>query len=296
MPSAIARALAVAIFVTAALFVRAAVVHAADGALLPDLDQEVPAQLQIAPTGAEGHRRWWLGFSSAVSNVGPGPLTINGHRPDTNTTAMTADQLIAGPTPEVVPGVGRLRYVQSPDHQHWHLMHFERYELRRAGTTTAIARDRKSGFCLGDRYPVLGRQILSAPPRPVITGHCGLRQPDRLQISEGISSGYGDVYNAYLEYQDLALDGLPDGRYVLVERVNVDGRLRELSQTNNSSSVLLDLRWRGGTPTVRRVRSCPDTARCDRSARAWAAPAPETLSVRTVADDNRFLCTVSPQR
>jgi hypothetical protein len=296
MPFAIARALAVAMFLTAALLARAAVVHAADGALLPDLDQEVPAQLQVASTGTEGHRRWWLGFSSATSNVGAGPLTINGHRPDTSTSAMTADQVVAGPTPEVVPGVGQLRYVKSPDHQHWHLMHFVRYELRRAGSAKAVVRDRKSGFCLGDRYPVLGRQIPAAPPRPVITGHCGLRQPGRLQISEGITPGYGDVYNAYLEYQDLPLDGLTDGRYVLVQRVNADGRLRELSQTNNSSSVLLDIRWRDGEPTVRRLRSCPDTARCDASVRAWGASAPGTLRVRAVTNDDRFLCTVPPQR
>src|SRR4051812_16088453 len=279
MRSAIVRALAIALFVAVALFARAAVVHAAEGDLLPDLDQEAPAQLQIASTGAKGERHWWLGFSSAVSNVGAGPLTINGNRPDASTPEMTADQVISGPMPSLVPDVGRLRYVRSPDHQHWHLMHFERYELRRAGSTSPVVRDRKSGFCLGDRYRVENRPVLSAPPRPVITGHCGLRQPDLLQISEGISPGYGDVYNAYLEYQDLPLDGLHDGRYVLVQRVNSDGRLRESSNANNSSSLLLDIRWRDGTPTVRRLRSCPDSARCDQRPKATATTGPRVTTV-----------------
>jgi hypothetical protein len=94
-----------------------------------------------------------------------------------------------------------------------------------------------------------------------------------LTVSEGISVGYGDIYPAYVEFQDLPLDGLRAGRYVLVHTVDPEGRLHELSKSNNSSSVLLDIRRRRGTPDVTLLRECPDTARCDisRSARARAA-------------------------
>ena len=135
---------------------------------------------------------------------------------------MVADQLI-GPRPGTqrrVGGVGHLRYVVSPDHQHWHLLGFDRYELRRAGGRHALVRDRKSGFCLGDRYAVTTRPVPGAAAQPTYTGRCGLRQPGRRQVREGISVGYGDFYAAHLEYQDLPLDGLRDGRYVLVHRVN----------------------------------------------------------------------------
>src|SRR4051794_73312 len=263
MPLALTRAAALAALAAGLLFVRAPALGAATGPQLPDLDQETPGQLTVLPSGARMHRHWLLGFSSAVSNVGGGPLTIDGHRPDGGTPALTADQVISGGlAPQVVPGVGQLRYVHSPDHEHWHLMHFERYELRRAGSTRAVVRDRKSGFCLGDRYRVQV-PLPGAPPQPVITGRCGLRQPGLLNISEGISVGYGDVYYAYLEYQDLPLDGLRNGRYVLVHSVDVDGRLREASKSNNSASLLLDVRWRHGSPQVRQLHSCPDTARCD---------------------------------
>src|SRR4051794_5955713 len=228
---------------------------AAEGILLPDLDQEPPGQItvasapsQLAQVGAAwkplaGGRapRWYLGFSSAVSNVGAGPLVISGHRASTAQPTMTADQVLAGTGGEVVPGVGRLRYTSSPDHEHWHLLGFERYALRRAGSTRAVVTDRKSGFCLGDRYAVAGPRLAGAPARPAITGRCGLRQTGLLQIREGISVGYGDVYSAYLEYQDLPLDGLPGGRYVLVHSVNVDGHLHEVTRDNDSASVLLDL-------------------------------------------------------
>src|SRR4051812_12676107 len=197
MPAAPSRAVASVILAAALALTLAPPAGAADHALLPDLDQETPGTLQIAHTGPRSHRRWWLGFSSAVSNVGAGPLKIAGHRADTSKPTMVADQVIDGDTPKVVPGVGQLRYVHAATHQHWHLIHFDRYDLRRAGSTRAVMRDRKSGFCLGDRYRVEDQPLLAAPPQPVFTTRCGLRQRGLLQVSEGISVGYGDVYNPY---------------------------------------------------------------------------------------------------
>jgi hypothetical protein len=80
---------------------------------------------------------------------------------------------------------------------------------------------------------------------------------------EGISVGYGDDYSAFLEGQDLPLDGLPSGHYVLVHRVNLNRALAESSYANNAASVLLDLRWNGGVPSVHVLATCPGTDRCD---------------------------------
>jgi hypothetical protein len=229
--------------------------------LLPDLDQQAPNQLLVARAG--GH--WLLGFQSAVRNVGAGPLLIDGHRHDHKTPFMVADQVIdrQGASPTVDRAVGRLRYVRSPDHQHWHLLHFERYELRRAGSGHVLVRDRKTGFCLGDRYKVLARQVPAAVAQPVHTGRCALRQPGRLRVSEGISVGWGDNYVAYLEGQSLPIGGLGNGRYVLEHRVNTDRGLRETDYSNDAASVLLDFRWKHGRPHVTLLASCPDSSRCD---------------------------------
>jgi hypothetical protein len=169
---------------------------------------------------------------------------------------------------EVVSAVGWMRYAISRDHQHWHYLEFEHYqlqrsELRRAGGSDVLVEDHKTGFCLGDRYRVPAPVPPATPPYPVYTGRCGLSNPELLHARAGISVGYGDAYSAYLEGQDLPLDGLPDGRYVLVHRVNVDGRLHEISYENDAASVLLDLRWRAGKPYIRVLARCPDTARCD---------------------------------
>lgn len=237
---------------------------AADSALLPDLDQELPSDLEITPGGPGARRQQRLGFRSAVRNVGDGPLIVSGRRHRGAGATMTADQLIEhrGAPLAVVEGVGRLRYARSPDHEHWHLLGFERYELRRAGHRAALVSDRKTGFCLGDRYRTRGRDLPARPTRPRYTSRCGLGATARLRLVEGISVGYGDDYPATLEGQYLPLTGLRAGRYVLVHRVNVGRRLRETDYSNNASSLLLRLLWRGGEPRVRVLRRCPGTVRC----------------------------------
>jgi hypothetical protein len=257
-----------AILIAAAAVVAFATRPAAAGQeRLPDLDQVVPDQLVITRVGTHAYPRYRLGFRSAVSNIGAGPLIIEGHRPGPETDTMIAHQVVEqeGAPRRVVSDVGRLRYVVSPDHRHWHLLGFDRYELRRAGGARVAVADRKTGFCLGDRYADR-RALTAAPPRPVYKSRCGLDHPEFLGIGEGISVGYGDVYNANLEGQYLPLTGLRAGRYTLVHRVNADRRLQELDYTNNAASLLLELRRRRGEPWIRVLRSCPDSDRCERPA------------------------------
>jgi Lysyl oxidase len=235
-----------------------------DRSKLPDLDQELPWDLRITSTGTSTRREHRLGFGSAVRNVGDGPLIVSGQRPWAGVPRMIADQLIerAGAPMAVVESVGRLRYVRSRDHEHWHLLDFERYELRRVGGGTKRVTDRKTGFCLGDRYRSRGRALSAQPAGPRYTGRCGLGATRRLRLVEGISVGYGDDYRAHLEGQFLPLTGLPGGRYLLIHSVNARQRLRETDYGNNAASLLLQLQWRAGAPSLRVLRRCPDTERC----------------------------------
>jgi hypothetical protein len=229
--------------------------------LLPDLDQFPPQAVSIVNQG--GRER--LVFLSAVENVGRGPLLVSGGRSTLATADMRADQLVrrADGSAAKHPVRLRLRFVVSETHRHWHLLGFERYELRTLDGQ-AIGRDHKTGFCLGDRYDVDARARISGEPREAVwTQECGRGQPDRLQIHEGLSPGYGDDYVPQLEGQYVDVTNLSPGRYVLVHRVNPGRDLLEASYANNAASVLLQLgRTAAGWPTVKILATCPDSARC----------------------------------
>jgi hypothetical protein len=264
---------------------------AAPRALLPDLDQEAPSSLTVSSSPAGGRTHYFLGFGSAVRNIGDGPLLIDGHR-RSRRTRMVADQIVdrAGAPPKLVRGVGGMRYVVSPDHQHWHYLGFDHYTLRQVGGAHR-QRDHKSGFCLGDRYAVPPPVLPSAGPAPVFTSRCGLKQPGRMRVGEGISVGYGDYYAANLEGQYVSLDGMPNGEYTLVHRVNADHRLRELRYDNDAASVRLSLHWVSGVPNLRVLAMCQDSARCSarRAARAGARPVARVARAGVIGD-RRLLC------
>jgi lysyl oxidase len=236
---------------------------AAPRELLPDLRQEAPYRIAVQRATVAGRAQYQLVFASAVSNVGLGALVIEGSRGSTSAPAMAARQLVrrADGSTASYAGAGELRYVVSEDHAHWHLLPFERYELRRASGGGAIVRDDKTGFCLGDRYG-LPEKVPRAPTDAVYTSNCGRTLTRLLRIREGISVGYGDDYKPSLEGQYLVIDGLATGRYLLVHRVNEERRLRELRVGNNVSSALLQLTITGGVPRVRVLARCVATATC----------------------------------
>jgi len=216
--------------------------------LLPDLLQERPQDLSVQRVRS----RQLLGFRSAVQNVGDGPLIIVGSRPSRAMRDMKASQVVlrAGGTLRRVAGTGFLRYVPSPDHSHWHFLPFERYELRSEATGARIVRDRKSGFCLGDRYRIEPR-LADAVAAPVYVSRCGLNRPTLLQIREGISVGWADDYAAYLDSQHIDVTEVPAGRYLLVHTVNPTGRIVERSRANNLASVRIALTRSGGRVRVK---------------------------------------------
>ena len=61
---------------------------------LPDLAQERPSGIEVSRAGALARPRWRLGFDSAVSNIGAGPLRIASRRAMSAAGRMSADQLI----------------------------------------------------------------------------------------------------------------------------------------------------------------------------------------------------------
>jgi Tol biopolymer transport system component len=230
--------------------------------LLPDLDQQPPQDLDVRTSG----RRHLLWFTSAADNVGLGPFIVDGRRRSAG-RAMRANQRVrlANGTLRTYPKIGVWRYNGSSDHSHWHLLHFQRYELRRADGSVVV-RDRKSGFCIGDRYGVAADRVDGFVPRPVYRGFCNLYQPTARRVDGGTSVGYSDRYHSRLDGQNVDITRVPTGEYVLVNRSNPQLLIRELRYENNAGSVRISIgrpKGRRAPPSVRVLKTCPDSDRCD---------------------------------
>lgn len=268
---------------------------AANPAGLPDLAMheilDVKAHPLYTRRGKPVKRRWAVRFTSIVDNIGPGHFVIKAHRPrvgrpcppDDNGVHrcekinMTGDQLVLMPdgTTRTHRKVATVFF--DAVHFHWHLRSANRYELRTANGKRRISRDRKTGFCFGDRventappaaeYPGLGDGLATC-----LYGSRDPAQDGRraLELTEGISAGYGDDYRSFhngepLEGQQLEVTKLKRGRYLLVNKTNATGKFREVTKANNASSVLFRLTWPKGRkrkPKVTVLASCPGKARC----------------------------------
>jgi hypothetical protein len=231
--------------------------------LLPDYDQQPPRDLDVRTSGGR-HRLW---FTSAADNLGLGPFIVNGRRPGPG-RAMKANQRVRRLNGRLrtYPEIGIWRYNASSDHSHWHLRDFQRYELTRPNGSV-IVRDRKSGFCIGDRYGVASGQVDGRIRRPVYRGFCNLYQPRALQVDGGTSVGYSDRYHSHLDGQNVDITRVPAGEYVLVNRANPQLLIRELRYDNNAGSVRIRIARRkrkSGSPSVRVLRTCPDSDGCSR--------------------------------
>jgi hypothetical protein len=231
--------------------------------LLPDLHPRPPGRLIVGGT----HPPFRLGFASAVGNIGAGPLRLDAARRSRSHSEMQAAQLVrtANGGDLRYPSVGVVRYSGGRGHGHWHLVGFQRYELRSADGAVVISAH-KQGFCLGDRYRVRpSARFPGQPPKPPFRGNCGKDKPALLRLTQGISVGYGDNYGPFAGGQSFNLTGLPEGEYLLIARVNPDRSLRERDYGNNASAVRLQLLWPRGESRpakVKMVAVCLAAERC----------------------------------
>lgn len=253
----------------AAIACAAALVSAATGGapaagsrqMLPDLVAQEPAKLSLRAVRRDGDMRYLLGFRSAASNLGRGPLIVDAERDLRRPLELCATQVIrrvSGPAERRPLGTA-LAYVVSSDHSHWHYPAFMRYELRRPGRAGAqVGRDHKTGFCLGDRYDARPlRRLPGEPVLPPFTTACGKNRPNLGRLREGISVGYGDDYAPLLEGQSIDVTEVSPGRYRLVHTVNPDRSLAERTYRNNVSSLALRIgRDEAGRPKLA-VRMSP---------------------------------------
>ncbi len=241
--------------------------------LLPNLNQEIPGDFSLRRFHKGRTIHFRLGFSSQVDNMGTGPVEIVGHRASRSVRNMTADQVILRSDGSTVtkPAVGVIGYGRPPDHEHWHFVGFELYELRRASDNKLVRTSPKVGNCMDDgSNPDPMTLMPGEPAQPVFgtTGFpdCAMKHPELLTITTGISVGWGDAYEPHVEGQSFDLTGVPSGRYVVVHSSNVKHLIRESDYTDNFASTLIQVTWSKKhprkAPRIKTLRGCSETARC----------------------------------
>lgn len=288
-------------------------VHATASPLLPDLRQ-APVGCAGGFTGNPDNCRDWdvcavadphapggdclrtgavravrLRFTTAVDNVGDGPLLLHAERAGREVPTMTARQALQSGSDGSIPQTfaqaqhplpTAVHYEPAPSHHHWHLGAFNHYQLRTSQGETLVI-DRKNGFCLGDRYEVheqlAHRPTGSGRPEDALADYlrdnmCGHHAPDALAVTQGISVGSGDDYVHTVDFQWLDITRVPSGVYDVVNTVNGDRSLLEKSYGNNSASMAVSIQWPQGAvrppaeitapPVVRMLKNCPGTTRC----------------------------------
>lgn len=197
--------------------------------------ERLPNLVELPPTTLEVRQvdgRSILRFTSTAANLGSGALTIVSRRRTAGETFTSVQELRGrGESTRAVPLPMQIEYRRSGGHEHFHLLAFERYELRSADGRVLL-HGHKAGYCLEDRLKLMTK---AGPPR--WTGSCGRGRPHALALTQGISPGYADPYDATLDGQSLDITGLAPGIYVLVNIVNPARALRESRYDDDAASV-----------------------------------------------------------
>ena len=184
----------------------------------PDVRTLPPSQLRLWQTTVNGDVRHEIRFTTVFANLGQGTLELHGtpHIPLDGRFDAT-QRIYLFPAGFRDEPVGTFAY--HPEHSHFHLDDFTRYELWTRSQfdraqETGFARGRPLGvrdkvsFCLYD-----ARRVDTTSPTVSPVAVFNVCSP----ILEGISVGWADVYDWGLASQsiDVGTSPLPDGHYVI---------------------------------------------------------------------------------
>jgi Lysyl oxidase len=227
-------------------------------ALAPDLISLAVEQEQLLVT--QEKPKTLLRLTTEIANVGNGPLEVypsalsadcDGDGDPVNdrdaSQRVFDDTNGSGgfePGADAVAAerqVGCMRYHAA--HDHWHVLDFARYELRREADGRLVAASRKVGFCLLDTRLVYPGPVSPEQPRYPF----GSARPDGgcdQNATQGISAGWADSYVFAVPGQQLDVTGLRRGRYCLITRADPLDLLDEVDEANNTRRVRIALRPR----------------------------------------------------
>jgi hypothetical protein len=216
-----------------------------------------------------------LRFGQAAENVGAGPVdvrySVSATAPEDEVAASQRIYRSDGSYWE--RSAGTMHY--HPAHQHYHFEGFSQSSLWPLDVygnivgSAPVATGRKNGFCMADTefatgsWGAKGDTPQQTYPAPRCLDPIG-QVSGRNLFKNGISAGWADEYAWVLPDQMIDVAGLPDGRYLLVTKVDADNKLLEADEANNCVGVAMTLTGLAtATPSVvmaETIRPCPATA------------------------------------
>ncbi|HKZ70705.1 MAG TPA: lysyl oxidase family protein [Anaerolineales bacterium] len=197
--------------------------------LLPDLQTLPPFNLDIRQLPNE---RRVLRLANTIWNSGQGPLELLGEfNPITRKTSVQQRLHATDKSTHDLP-VGE--FVWHVGHTHWHFEDFALYQLWSLTPSGKIDRvvssSAKLSYCLIDT-DIVDREHPNFAGWPHYWGCNWSRQ--------GLSVGWGDTYDSFLDGQSLDVTGLTDGVYALTSTANPNNNLLEADYTNNTTVIYL---------------------------------------------------------
>ena len=204
---------------------------APSGAQLPDLRADPPTNPTIQRYGS-GPTRLLVRFDGYVTNVGDGPLDIEG---DPSSGQMMQRVRVSGSLVDdkSVP----VQYETGDGHNHWHLKEVMRYSLWNSARTAEVAPGLKTGFCLVDSQtapspsPSPESQTYSTSA-PFNHGFCGQGQPGLDDLRMGVSVGWRDLYYNGLAFQWVDASAVQPGVYSVAAQADPNNIIEEKNEGN----------------------------------------------------------------
>lgn len=202
----------------AALSAAALSIPASAGATLkyPNLYTLPPTDFHLGTALVDGSNQYVIRFSNEVANSGPGTFELHGSPHFPPDGLYDATQWIYDDTAGIdMEPVGTFEFHQA--HNHFHFRDFARYEV---WTQRDYQRAAAKNFTVGQPIGVSPKVTFCVFDNDQPDPNVGL--PSRTYASctplmEGLSVGWGDVYDWLTDEQWVALGQtpLPDGNYVL---------------------------------------------------------------------------------
>ena len=191
-----------------------------------------------------------LRWDMVIHNAGPGPFEIRAY-PQSETPTDAYQAIYSSDGSYVLRRVGDARFSSAHGHVHARgLDEIGLWTIRSDGSPgRLVGKPPEKGMCHLDLInPSFGTPA-DGPARYVYPSTCDAEDnrdpkdplyPDEPYFRMGTSSGWADIYPWHIPDQYIDITNVPDGRYLLIHRVNVAGAIQEADHTNNAASACVE--------------------------------------------------------